>query len=65
MKIPREGKCGRGQQKVRWGDEIKKFAGIDWLQLAQDWDNWRSMGQEPLSCSGRIQADGDDAFHSE
>ena len=43
--IPREGKRGRGRPKVRWADEIKKFAGIKWSQLAQDRDNWRSMGE--------------------
>ncbi|MCL1440826.1 hypothetical protein, partial [Enterobacter hormaechei] len=41
--IPREGKRCRGRQKVRWADEIKKFAGINWSQLAQDRGNWRLM----------------------
>ncbi len=34
--IPREGKCSRGRQNVRWVDEMKKIAGITWPQLAQD-----------------------------
>ncbi|MCJ3464060.1 hypothetical protein LNY58_26610, partial [Klebsiella pneumoniae] len=43
--IPREGKRNRGRQKVRWSDEIKKFAGIKWNQLAQDRVDWRSLGE--------------------
>uniref|UniRef100_A0A224YWQ9 Endonuclease-reverse transcriptase n=1 Tax=Rhipicephalus zambeziensis TaxID=60191 RepID=A0A224YWQ9_9ACAR len=34
--IPREGKHVRVRQKIRWADEIKKFAGITWQQKAQD-----------------------------
>lgn len=43
--ISKEGKCGRVQQKVRRADEVNKFAGKNWSQLAQDWDNLRSMGE--------------------
>lgn len=42
---PREGKRGRGWQNVRWVDEIKKFSWINWSQLAQESDNWKSMGE--------------------
>lgn len=38
--IPREGIHAKGWQKV-----IKTSAGINWSQLAQDRDNWRSMGE--------------------
>ena len=43
--IPREGKRSRGRQKVRWADEIKKFAGTAWPQLVHDRGCWRSMGE--------------------
>ena len=43
--IPREGKRSRGRQKTRWGDEVRKFAGASWNQLAQDRGNWRSQGE--------------------
>ena len=41
--IPREGKRSRGRQKVRWDDEVRKFAGASWNTLAQDRGNWRSQ----------------------
>lgn len=39
--IRREGKRCRGRQKVRWADDIKKFVGKGWPQLAQNRVHWR------------------------
>lgn len=43
--ITGEGKRNRGRQTVRWGNEIKKFPGIKWNQLTQDWTNWKLLGE--------------------
>lgn len=50
--IPREGKRSSGQQKVRWVQKNKKFAGIGWPQLARNRVNWRN-----LSSNDRRQGD--------
>lgn len=39
--MPREGKRSQGRQKSRWGDDVRKFAGASWNQLAQNRGNWR------------------------
>lgn len=33
--MSREAKCSRKRQKVRWADEINKYVGIEWPQLAK------------------------------
>jgi hypothetical protein len=39
----------RGRPRRRWDDNIKKnllevgWEGMDWIDLAQDWDRWRSV----------------------
>jgi hypothetical protein len=44
-----EGKRPLGRPRRRWVDNIKMdfreigWDGIDWLNLAQDWDQWRAL----------------------
>lgn len=38
-----QGKRLRGRPYMRWEDEIEKFAGPCWPQIAQDRDNWTSL----------------------
>jgi hypothetical protein len=44
-----EGKRPRGRPKRRWVDNIKMdlreigWDGVDWIDLAQDRDNWRTL----------------------
>lgn len=39
------GNAADGEEGVRWGDEIKKFAGMKRNQLAQGRMNWGSFGE--------------------
>lgn len=41
--IPRDGKRGRGWQRVRGSDEINEFARTNWNQLVQDRMRWRLL----------------------
>lgn len=43
--VARYGDRSRKQNKVRWSDEIGKFAGIKRDQLAQDRVTWSSVGE--------------------
>jgi hypothetical protein len=44
-----EGKRPLGRPRRRWVDNIKinlreiKWDGMDWIDLAQDWDQWRAL----------------------
>jgi hypothetical protein len=44
-----EGKRPVGRPRIRWVDNIKidlrEFGcdGMDWMNLAQDWDQWRTL----------------------
>ena len=44
-----EGKRPLGRPKLRWGDNIKMdlqevgYGGMDWIELAQDRDRWRTI----------------------
>jgi len=44
-----EGKRPLGRPKSRWEDNIKmdlqqvECGGMDWIELAQDWDIWRAL----------------------
>jgi hypothetical protein len=41
-----EGKRPLGRPKHRWVDNIKmdlREDGMDWIDLAQDWDQWRAL----------------------
>lgn len=43
--IPKQGKYSRARQKAMWGDEMKRFAGIRWDQLAQDRAESKPLGE--------------------
>jgi len=44
-----EGKRPLGRPRCRWEDNIKMdleevgSGGMDWIELAQDWDRWRAL----------------------
>ena len=44
-----EGKSTLGRPRRRWEDNIKKdlqeveYDGMDWIELADDWDSWRAL----------------------
>jgi hypothetical protein len=44
-----EGKRPLGRPRRRWVDNIKvdlreiKWDGVDWVNLAEDWDRWRAL----------------------
>jgi hypothetical protein len=44
-----EGKRSLGRPRCRWVDNIKidlreiGWVGMDWIDLAQDWDHWRAL----------------------
>jgi hypothetical protein len=44
-----EGKRPPGRPRLRWEDNIKidsqevGCGGLDWIELAQDWDRWRAL----------------------
>lgn len=50
--ILREGKCNRGQQRVKWANDIRKLTGMRWLQLTQNWVNWGREREEYLMRKG-------------
>jgi hypothetical protein len=43
------GKRPLGRSRRRWEDNIKMhlsevgYGGMDWIELAQDWDRWRAL----------------------
>jgi hypothetical protein len=45
-----EGKRSLGIPRRRWKDSIKMnlrgigWCGMDWIHLAQEWDQWRTLG---------------------
>jgi len=53
-----EGKRPLGRPRFRWGDNVKMdlqevgCGDMDWIELAQDRDRWRALGNEP---SGSIK----------
>lgn len=42
---PYEHKRGRGRPPMRWYDDFKKTAGLNWIQIAQDRDRWKTLGK--------------------
>jgi hypothetical protein len=44
-----EGKRPLGRPRHRWVDNIKMYLrktgwdGVDWIDMAQDWDQWRAL----------------------
>ncbi|KAJ0180391.1 hypothetical protein K1T71_003795 [Dendrolimus kikuchii] len=46
-----QGKRGRGRPSMRWEEDIKKIAGPNWYQIAQDRDRWASL-EEAFTQSG-------------
>jgi hypothetical protein len=46
---PREGKRARGKPKRRWRDEVEEAFGINWMQVAQDREEWRRVWRQSAS----------------
>ena len=50
-----EGKRSFGRPRFRWEDNIKMdlqeegCEGVDWIDLAQDWDIWRALVNEVMN----------------
>lgn len=42
---PRFGKRNTGRPPTRWTDDLKKTAGIRWIQRAQERMEWRALGE--------------------
>ena len=42
---PRDGIRGRGRQRTRWRDEIRRFAGVGWNRLTSDRSGWKNLGE--------------------
>jgi hypothetical protein len=38
-----EGKRSLGRTRLRWVDNIKIYLRLDWIDLAQDRDQWRAL----------------------
>jgi len=44
-----EGKSSLGRPRPRWEDNIKMYiqevrcGGMDWIEMAQDWERWRVL----------------------
>jgi hypothetical protein len=51
----REGKRPLGRPRRRWVDNIKmhprkiRWGGVDWIDLAQDRDHWRALGNTVMN----------------
>ncbi|CAH2244514.1 jg17987 [Pararge aegeria aegeria] len=41
------GKRYRGRPGSRWDDDIKKIAGPQWIQIAQDTERWQALAEGP------------------
>jgi hypothetical protein len=45
----RDGRRPLGRPRRRWEDNIKidlqevRWKGVDWIDMAQDWDRWRAV----------------------
>ena len=39
--IPRDGKRNKGRQRIRWVDELRKFAGLGWQRQTRDRQEWK------------------------
>jgi len=48
-----EGRRPLGRPRHRWEDNIKMeevgWRGMDWIDLAQDWDRWRALVNAAMS----------------
>jgi hypothetical protein len=55
MVVKREGKRPLGRSRRRWVGNIKmdvgeiKWDGVDWIDMAQDWDHWRALVNTALN----------------
>ncbi|XP_048003896.1 uncharacterized protein LOC125240093 [Leguminivora glycinivorella] len=45
-------KRGRGKPVTRWEDEIKNVAGQNWMQIAQERDEWKTL--EAFTCEDEV-----------
>jgi hypothetical protein len=52
----REGKRPLGRPRRRWDDNIKMdLKEVEWIDLAQDWDRWRSLVNAVMNPKGSIK----------
>jgi hypothetical protein len=54
---PRTGRRSVGRPPTRWTDDLVKVAGSRWMRAAQDRSTWRTLGDGPMSSSGRLSAE--------
>jgi hypothetical protein len=48
-----EGKRPLGRPRCMWEDNIKiGWGGMDWIDLAQDWDQWRALVNTVMKLCG-------------
>ena len=46
---PREGKRARGKPKRRWRDEVEETFDVNWMQVAQDREEWKRVWRQSAS----------------
>ncbi|CAK1591128.1 unnamed protein product [Parnassius mnemosyne] len=56
---PRTGGRSVGRPPTRWIDDLVRYAGSRWMQVAQDRALWHSLGR-PMFSSGHVKGYNDD-----